>query len=63
MSESNRSMERVFQKSRTFKQAEAWDILQHVGMTPEQRQDAAAQVRERVYGRDAPDVRKAQKKR
>ena len=31
-------MERVFQKSRNFKEAEDWDILQHVRMTPEQRQ-------------------------
>jgi hypothetical protein len=52
-------MKRVFQKSRNFKQAEEWDILQHVRMTPEQRQKAAEQLRNRVYGKDVPDVREA----
>jgi hypothetical protein len=52
-------MERVFQRSRNFKQAEEWDILQHVRMTPEHRQKVAEQLRNRVYGKIAPDVRKA----
>ena len=52
-------MERVFQKSRNFKEAEDWDILQHVRMTSAQRQEAARQLRDRVYGKDAPDVREA----
>ncbi|MBN2124138.1 MAG: hypothetical protein JW821_07580 [Deltaproteobacteria bacterium] len=50
-------MERILTKSRSFKEAEKADILQHVRMTPEQRQEAAAALRERVYGKDAPDVR------
>jgi hypothetical protein len=53
-------MERVFHKCRTYKEAEEWDVLQHIGMTPEERQDAAAELRKRVYGEDAPDVREAQ---
>ncbi|KPK18309.1 MAG: hypothetical protein AMK69_25000 [Nitrospira bacterium SG8_3] len=52
-------MERVFQRSKDFKQAEEWDILQHVSMTPEQRQEAAEQLRDRVCGKEAPDVREA----
>jgi hypothetical protein len=52
-------MKRVLSKSRSFKEAEKSDILQHVRMTPEQRREAAAALRERVYGKDAPDVRKA----
>ena len=56
-------MERVFQRSKNFKQAEEWDILQHVCMTSEQRQEAAEQLRDRVYGKDVPDVRKAQQKK
>jgi hypothetical protein len=39
--------------------AEEWDILQHVRMTPSQRQEAAEQLRNRVYCKDAPDVREA----
>jgi hypothetical protein len=53
-------MERVFQKCRHFKEAEEWDVLQHIRMTSEERQDVAAELRKRVYGEDASDVRKAQ---
>jgi predicted Fe-S protein YdhL (DUF1289 family) len=53
-------MERVFQKCRSFKEAEQWNVLQHIGMTPEERQEVAAELRKRVYGADAPDVREAQ---
>jgi hypothetical protein len=53
-------MERVFQKCRNFKEAEEWDVLQHIGMTSEERQDVAAELRKRVYGEDVPDVREAQ---
>lgn len=53
-------MERVFQKCRNFKEAEKWDVLQHIGMTSEERQDVAAELRKRVYGEDVPDVREAQ---
>ena len=52
-------MERVFNRSRNHKQAEQWDILQNVRMTPKQRQEAAKQLRYRVYGKDALDVREA----
>jgi hypothetical protein len=55
-----RVMERVFKESKNFRQAEEWDILQHISMTPEQRQEASEQLRHRVYGNDAPDVREAQ---
>jgi hypothetical protein len=56
-------MERVFQRSKDFRQAEEWDILQHIRMTPEQRQEASEQLRERVYGKHAPDVRKAHQRK
>ena len=53
-------MERVFRKSRNFKESEEWDILQHIGMTSEERQKVAAELRKRVYGEDVPDVRETQ---
>ena len=56
-------MERVFRESKSFKQAEEWDILQHISLTPEQRQEASEQLRARVYGNHAPDVRDAQHKK
>ena len=56
-------MERIINKSKSFKEAEQWDILQHIRMRPEERQAAAARLRERVYGTDLPDVREAQKRK
>ena len=56
-------MERVFHRSKSFKEAEEWDILQHIRMTPEQRQEASEQLRDRAYGKHAPDVRKAQQRK
>ena len=56
-------MKRILHKTKDFKKAEDWDIMQHVQMTPEQRQEASAELRKRAYGKSAPDVREAQQKR
>lgn len=56
-------MKRLVKKSLTFKEAEEWDILQHIRMTPEERQEAAATIRKRAYGKDVPDIRKAEPRR
>lgn len=56
-------MERVIHKSKSFKQPEEWDILQPIGMTSEERQAVAAELRKRVYGKDAVDVREAEHKK
>jgi hypothetical protein len=50
-------IKRVCHKSRSFKEAEEWDIRQHIQMTPEERQEAAAELRRRIFGEDVPDVR------
>jgi hypothetical protein len=50
-------MKRIFHKSKNFKDAEDWDIIQHTQMTPEERQEVAAELRRRVYGEESPDVR------
>ena len=55
-------MKRIFHKSKNFKDAERWDILQHVGMTAEERQKVAAELKKRVFGKDVPDVRQVHKK-
>jgi hypothetical protein len=52
-------MIRVCHRSKSFQEAEEWDILQHIRMTPEERQEAADEIRRRVYGIDSPDVREA----
>jgi len=50
-------MKRIFHKSKSYREAEAWDIQQCIRMTPDERQAAALELRKRVYGRNAPDVR------
>lgn len=50
-------MERIVHISRSFEEAEEWDILQSIMMTPEERLEAAKELRDRVYGKDRPDVR------
>ena len=56
-------MKRIFHKAKDFREAEEWDILQEVRMTPDERQEAAKELVKRVYGTDAPDVREGHKKR
>jgi hypothetical protein len=53
-------MKRVFHKSKSFKEAEEWDVLQHARLTPEQRLKAAAELKRRVFGDDVPKIRKVQ---
>ena len=50
-------------KSKNFREAEKWDILQQIRMTPEERQEVAAELRKRVYGSDVPDVREVYNKK
>ncbi len=50
-------MDRICTKTRTFQEAEEQNVAQYVRMSPVQRQDIAKELRERVYGKDAPDVR------
>ena len=41
--------------------ADAWDRAQHRSLTPEERMENAAELRARVYGADALDVRAAER--
>lgn len=50
-------MERICKKSNNFKEAEEWDIEQQLSMTSEERQAAAKELRERVYGLNPKDVK------
>ena len=50
-------MERIVHISRSFKEAEEWDIQQNFEMTPEERLIAARQLALRIFGKDQPDVR------
>ncbi len=50
-------MKPIVHKATSFQDADAWDIAQHIKMTPEERQKAAKELRDRYYGKNAPDVR------
>jgi len=50
-------MERIFKKAKNYKEAQEWDIEQNLRMTPEQRQDVAKELRERVYGKETVDIK------
>ena len=54
-------MEPIVHKSRNFKEAEEYDILQHIQMTSTERQAAAKKLRERYFGKNPPDLRDSQK--
>jgi hypothetical protein len=54
-------MERIVHKTRDFKKATEWDVMQQLQMTIEERQEAAKVLQKRVYGENAPDVREVYK--
>jgi len=47
----------VVRKASNHEQARAWDIEQHVNMTPVERLRAARVLKDRAYPRDSKDVR------
>ena len=55
-------MKKIFNKAKDFREAEQWDIVQQVRMAPDERQAIAAALRERVFGKDSPDVRETRKR-
>lgn len=56
-------MKKVVHKAKNFKEAEEWDILQHVRMSPEERQNVAAELRKRVYGKKSQDIREVHQRK
>ena len=50
-------MERVVHRASNHAEARAWDIEQHVSMTPEERLRAARVLKDRAYPQDSKDVR------
>jgi len=59
----NQGMDRDGNKSRSFADAERYDREQQWRMTSDERLLAAAELRERVYGKNCPDVREAERLR
>jgi len=56
-------MKRVVHKSHNFIEAELWEIKQQVSLRPEERQKVAKELKARVFGKNARDVRNRQKKK
>ncbi len=56
-------MERKAVITHSFEEAEKQDIIQHISMTPEERQDAARELKIRVFGDNNPDVREFHQKK
>ena len=50
-------IKRIVHKTDNYKEAEEWDILQHIQMSVKERQKAAKELQKRVYGNKVPDVR------
>jgi hypothetical protein len=53
------SLERVAHKAHGFDEARDWDVAQALAMGPDERRRVAKALRDRVYGKDCPDVRDA----
>ncbi len=58
-----KGMKRVVHKSHNFIEAELWEIKQQVSLRPEERQKVAKELKARVFGKNARDVRNRSKKK
>jgi len=54
-------MERILNKAKNNKEAEQWDILQQIRMSPKERMKVAKELKKRYYGNNSPDVRSRKK--
>ena len=52
-------MKRIVNIAKNHKEAREWDIKQSVSITPAERQAIVKQLKNRVYGKEVPDVRQA----
>ncbi len=52
-------IERIVNRAKNFNDADDYDIMQQISMTPEERLDAAKLLRVRYYGNNVPDVRQS----
>jgi hypothetical protein len=56
-------MERVFHKAKSHKDAEDWDILQYIKMSPNERQAIAKALKKRFSGGRIVDLREAHQRK
>jgi len=57
----NLSMKRIVNISKNAEEAQKWDINQHINMSAEERQAAAHIIKARVYNKNSPDVKEAER--
>jgi hypothetical protein len=50
-------VERIVHKAANFKEADEWEIQQHLAMTPQERMRVAKAIKERMFPGKNPDVR------
>jgi hypothetical protein len=55
-------VDRIAKKSRSFREAEEWNIQQYREMTPNERIAASRILQRKVYGPNPPDVREWHRK-
>lgn len=55
-------MKRIVNKALDQKEAELWDILQQISMKPEERQQAAKELKRKVYGKRIKSMRTKNRK-
>ena len=51
-------MKRLLHKAKNHREAQKWDVLQQIMMSPEERQKLAKKLKQRFYGSKVPDVRR-----
>ncbi len=51
-------IKRVINKAENHQEAEKWDIVQQIGMSPEERQKVAKELKKRFFGKRISNVRK-----
>jgi hypothetical protein len=54
-------LERILNKATNNKEAEKWDILQQIRMSPEERIRVSRELKKKFYGSNPPDVRSRKK--
>ena len=54
-------MKRILNRAKNKSEAEKWDIMQQLKMTPEERIAISRELRRRFYGKNVPDVRESKK--
>ncbi len=50
-------MKRILNRAKNKSEAEKWDIMQQLKMTPEERIAISRELRRRFYGKNVSDVR------